>query len=296
MNEPIIKTIEKSYAKLNLALDVLNRRDDGYHDLHMVMQSISLHDVVTVQKTTGADISISCNLPYIPTCEKNIAHKTAKVFMNELEKSFGVNIDIQKNIPAGSGLAGGSANAASVLIGLNKLHNFPFDDEKLIEIGKAAGADVPFCIAAQLSNGTYCAVAKGIGEKLTKITPLDGVVFVLVKPKISISTKWAFGQLDTDRISRRPNIDQVIEGIKDGDIAKIAQNTANVLEGVVSERYPSIEKLKNDMKNFGARFSLMSGSGSTIFGGFDDKRKAYRAFEHFEKLRHFTWMSGKIET
>ena len=286
MNE----TIERSYAKLNLALDVLRRRDDGYHELAMIMQSIDLGDIVTVRKTATADISISCDNPYIPTDERNIACKAAYAFMDELDESFGVNIDIQKNIPIGGGLAGGSANAASVLIGLNKIANLPFDNQKLSEIGKAVGADVPFCIAAQLADRKYCAVAEGIGERLTPISPLTDVVYVLVKPKFSVSTKWVYGNLDVSKISRRPDIEQVIAGIEACDIGKIAKNTANVLEGVTIGRYPLIEKLKNDMRSCGARLSLMSGSGSTVFGVFDDKRKAYKAFEHFEKLRGFVFM------
>jgi 4-diphosphocytidyl-2-C-methyl-D-erythritol kinase len=160
-----------------------------------------------------------------------------------------------------------------------------------MEIGKSVGADVPFCIAAQLANGKLCAFATGIGERLTPIDNLTGVTFVLVKPKFSASTKWVFENLDISKISKRPDIEQVVAGINSGDVEKIAQNTVNVLEGVVAARYPLIEKLKNDMRNFGSRFCLMSGSGSTVFGAFDDKRKAYKAYEHFEKMSDFVWMS-----
>jgi len=285
MNE----TIERSYAKLNLALDVLRRRDDGYHDLSMIMQAIDLCDIVTVRKT-AADISMACDNPYIPTDERNIAYKAAKAFMGELIEPFGVDINIQKKIPIGGGLAGGSANAASVLIGLNKIANLPFDNQKLMEIGKTVGADVPFCIAAQLAEGKYCALAEGIGERLTPISPLCDVIYVLVKPKFSVSTKWVYGHLDVSKISKRPDIEQVIAGVEACDIAQIAKNTANVLEGVTIGRYPLIEKLKNDMRSHGARLSLMSGSGSTVFGVFDDKRKAYKAFEHFEKTQGFVFI------
>jgi len=289
MNQ-MIKTTEKSFAKLNLALDVLFERDDGYRELSMIMQAIPLCDVVSISKTSGTEILVSCDKFHIPSGEKNIAYQAASVFMSELGEPFGIEISIEKNIPSGAGLAGGSANAASVLIGLNKLADFPFDVEKLAALGKSVGADVPFCIAAQLSGGEYCAIAEGIGEILTPITPLSDVNFVLVKPKISISTKWTFANLDISKISRRPNIELVVEGIAESDLAKIAQNTANVLEGVVAARYPLIEKLKNDMRNFGSRFCLMSGSGSTVFGVFDDKRKAYQAFEHFERTQDFAWI------
>ena len=284
------KTTEKSFAKLNLALDVISRLENGYHELSMIMQSIELHDIVTVELQTRNEILISCNKDYIPTDERNVAYKAAAAFMDEFGERFGVNIDIQKSIPVGGGLAGGSSNAASVLIGLNKLTRFPFDNEVLMKIGKTVGADVPFCMAAQLAKEDFCAIAEGIGEQLTPIENKIDAIYVLVKPKFSISTKWAFTNLDIAKVSRHPNISAVVSGIKDGDFNIVAKNTANVLEGVVSARYPLIEKLKNDMRSFGSKFCLMSGSGSTVFGAFDDKRKAYSAFEHFDKTQEFAWI------
>jgi len=281
----------QSYAKLNLALDVLRRRDDGYHELAMIMQSIALCDIVTLTKT-DAGISISCDNPRIPIGEKNIAYKAAQTFFAQLGKQFGVNIHIEKNIPSGAGLAGGSANAASVLIGLNELTEFPFSPERLTELGKTVGADVPFCVSAQLANGNFCAISEGIGEILTPITPLDGVIFVLVKPKFPVSTKWAFENLDISKISRRPNIEKIVKALAKRDIAKISKNTANALEGTVTARYTLIEKLKNEMKAAGGKLCLMSGSGSTVFGVFDDKTKAHKAFEHFEQTQDFAWISG----
>jgi len=287
MNE----TIEKSFAKLNLALDVLSRRDDGYHELSMIMQSVELHDIITIKKTPKPDISISCNKYYIPTNEANIAYKSAKAFIDLLNERAGVEINIEKKIPVGAGLAGGSANAASVLLGLNKIFGNPFELEKLMELGRSVGADVPFCMAAQMTGGNYCALAEGIGDKLTQIPNLTDVVYLLVKPKISVSTRWVYENLDVTKISRHPDIEKVVEGLALGDISLVSQNTANVLEGVVLARYPMIEKLKNEMRNSGAKFSLMSGSGSTVFGVFDDRRRAYKAYEYFEKSQKFVWMS-----
>jgi len=176
------------------------------------------------------------------------------------------------------------------LIGLNKLANFPFNNDKLMKIGKTIGADVPFCIASQLTNGNFCAHASGIGEKLSPIENNTDVTYVLVKPKFSVSTKWAFEHFDISKMSKQPNIDAVVAGIENNDIETVAKNTANVLEGVVAARYPMIERLKNDMRNFGCKFCLMSGSGSTVFGVFDDKRKAFRAYEYFDKTQEFTWI------
>jgi len=287
------KTIEKSFAKLNLALDVVSKRADGYHELSMIMQSIELHDIVAIEKRNDEKILISCDKHYIPTDERNIAHKAATVFMNNFSERFGVNIDIQKNIPCGAGLAGGSANAASVLIGLNKLLSFPLSDEVLMKIGESVGADVPFCIASQLSGENFCAVAEGVGEKLTPIENNIDATYVLVKPKFSVSTKWAFENFDISKISKCPNVEKVIAGLASNDVGMVSENTANVLEDVVITRYPLIEKLKNDMRNFGSEFCLMSGSGSTVFGMFDDKRKAFKAYEYFEKSQEFVFITSQ---
>jgi len=290
MNNLISKVSEKSFAKLNLALDIISRLENGYHELSMIMQSIELCDFVAIERREDGEIQISCDKDFIPINEQNIAFKAANAFMTEFGEPFGISIDIQKNIPAGGGLAGGSSNAASVLIGLNKLANFPFDNETLMRIGKTVGADVPFCIAAQLAKGEFCALATGIGEKLTQIENKIDVTYVLVKPKFSISTKWAFENVDISKMSKHPNIDAVIEGLNTDDVDMISKNMANVLERVVAARYPLIEKLKNDMRNFGCKFCLMSGSGSTVFGAFDNQRKAFKAFEHFDKTQEFAWI------
>ena len=279
----------KSYAKINLALDVIKKREDNYHELSMIMQSIGLYDTLTINKTDKAGINLSSDKPYLPTDSKNVAYKATELFFQRAEIKCGIDIFIEKNIPVGAGLGGGSSNAAAVLLALNDIFGQPIKHEELIELGKTAGADVPFCMLGG------CAHAGGIGEKLTSINSALNVTYVLVKPKLSISTSEVYQGLDISQIDSRPDIDEVISGITAGDIRKISANTANVLESVVLKRHPGIEKLKIKMKNFGAKIALMSGSGSTVFGMFTDKHKAYKAYEYFEGTEDFAWL-GRAES
>ncbi len=264
--------IYKSPAKINLSLDVVSKRCDGYHELKMIMQTVSLYDEINIEKDDN--ISIDCNKKNIPLNKKNLAWKAADAFFEYTSIKGGCKIFINKNIPDGAGLGGGSSNAATVLLALNELYNTNLTDDELINIGVKIGADVPFFIL----KGTC--LAEGIGEKLTKIENNTNPYVLIYKPQFSISTKWAYENLKLDR---KPvyNINKIIENLKDKNYNY--NDIFNYLEDVSISKYPEINNIKNKMKNLGATASLMSGSGSSVFGIFDDEIAAKKAFENFEK-------------
>lgn len=244
----------KAYAKINLSLDIVGVRDDGYHLIKTVMQSISLHDVVSVKKSAD-EITISCNDPAVPCDERNIVYKCAKRFFERIKKSFGVHIDIQKNIPSQAGLGGGSADGAAVLVLLNRLCGDTLTTQELCEIGAAVGADIPFCIVGG------CVLCEGIGEVLTPIESKVELDLCIVKPEFSVSTVEAYRAFDNAKILSRPDTDTVIKALENGNKAALAGNLVNVLE--MDER---IDKIKNGLVESGAITACMSGSGSAVFG------------------------------
>ncbi|MDI3534011.1 MAG: 4-diphosphocytidyl-2-C-methyl-D-erythritol kinase [Thermosediminibacterales bacterium] len=263
----------KARAKINLSLDVLDRRNDGYHDIETVMQSLELHDTI-VLKEKGKGIELRCSDPEIPTDESNLAFKAAKSIMDLFEIKQGISIEIQKNIPAAAGLGGGSADAAAVLTGLNQLWRLGLNREELSGIGKNIGADVPFC----LHGGT--ALCRGIGEKITELPPLPKLNLILLKPFINISTAWAYNKYDEiSHILTRPNTAAIIKALEKKDVMTLAQNLCNVLEQVVINKFPFVEDLKALLKSVGALGSLMSGSGSCVYGIFNDESTAVRAYK-----------------
>lgn len=269
----------KALAKINLGLDVLGRRENGYHDVRMVMQTIYLYDNVTMEKTEEAGIQLECNLFYLPVDETNIAYKAAKLLMDEFDIKEGVRIVLDKHIPVAAGLAGGSANAAAVLVGMNRLFSLGLSQQQLMERGVSLGADVPYCVM----RGTV--LAEGIGEVLTPLPPLPKCYVLIAKPGISVSTKTAYEKLDSQEISEHPDIDGILEGLDKQDIYKVASSMGNVLETVTIGDYPIIEEIKNVMKEEGALNAMMSGSGPTVFGIFDDKSKARQAQERMRQLQ-----------
>lgn len=268
----------KSLAKINLGLDVLGRRENGYHDVRMVMQTIYLYDDVTLNKTEESGIQLKTNLTYLPTDEKNIAYKAAKMLIEEFNIKEGVEIILNKHIPVAAGMAGGSSNAAAVLVGMNRLFNLGLSQEKLKERGVKLGADVPYCIM----RGTV--LAEGIGEVLTPLAPMPKCYVLVAKPGISVSTKTVYEKLDAKEIENHPDIDGVIAGLDEGDLKKIAASMGNVLENVTITDYPIIEDIKNVMKEEGALNAMMSGSGPTVFGIFDDKQLARKAGQKIKEL------------
>ena len=258
-------------AKINLFLDIRGKRSDGYHIVSMVMQSISLCDEITVSRTDDGDIKIVCSDENIPLDETNTVYKAVELFFKETEKeNKGIEIKIKKNIPTEAGLGGGSTDAASTLFGMNKIFDLGISQSKLMEMGLKIGADVPYCIM----RGT--ALAEGIGEKLTRLTPMPHCWLIVAKPPINVSTKLVYESLDMGGISKHPDIDGIMDAIKRGDVEGVAQNMGNVLEDVTIPLYPVIDSIKKQMLKNGAIGAMMSGSGPTVFGIFPDEQTALR--------------------
>ncbi|MBM6826159.1 4-(cytidine 5'-diphospho)-2-C-methyl-D-erythritol kinase [Mordavella massiliensis] len=261
----------KALGKINLGLDVLGKRPDGYHDVRMVMQTIYLYDQITITKRKEPGIGLSTNLFYLPVNENNLAYRAAKLLMDEFEIRSGVDIFLEKHIPVAAGMAGGSSNAAAVLYGINRMFDLGLSTEELMKRGVSLGADVPYCIM----RGTV--LAEGIGEILTPLPPMPRCQIVVAKPPVSVSTKMVYEKIDSRRIVEHPDIDGIIEGLKEGDVTKIASRMGNVLEQVTVEEYPVIDKIKKLMDEGGAKGAMMSGSGPTVFGIFTEKSLAKKA-------------------
>ena len=270
------RAVANSYAKINLTLDVLGKREDGYHDVKMIMQTVSLSDLVLIDKAYE-DISISTNLRFLPNNEKNIAYLAAREFFDYTQIRSGCKILIHKNIPVAAGLAGGSGNAAAVLSALNMLYNTQLTTEELCNIGVKLGADVPYCI----TGGT--ALAEGIGEKITHLPPLGKAVILMVKPAINISTASIYQAIDSEEIPKRPDTEAMLSAINTRDIASIAGNLFNVMGYVTEKQHPIIKGIRRKMMINGALGAVMSGSGPTVFGIFPDyysAKKAHDSFSH----------------
>ncbi|MBR2846615.1 MAG: 4-(cytidine 5'-diphospho)-2-C-methyl-D-erythritol kinase [Clostridia bacterium] len=273
------KIVMRSYAKVNITLDTLRKRDDGYHDVKMIMQSVSLYDKITIRKADR--IKISTNLKFLPTNEKNIAYKAAALFMENFPACRGARIDISKWIPVSAGLAGGSSNAAAVLVGLNKLYDNPFSEDELLKMGEKLGSDVPFCI----TGGT--ALSEGRGEVLTPLTALpEDTVILIAKPPVHVSTAEVYGRLNVNKLAEHPDTAGAISAIENGDINGVAIRMFNVLETVTAPEHPAIGELKLKMIRLGALGSVMSGSGPSVIGIFKNKTDAINAKKELsESLR-----------
>lgn len=271
------RAIVKSYAKINLTLDVLGRLENGYHEIESIMQTVNLFDLIIIDKTPK-DIYIHTNLKFLPDNEKNIAYKAAELFFRETRIKGGAKILIHKNIPVAAGLAGGSGNAAAVLAALNVLYNVYMSDEELCKMGAMLGADVPYC----LLGGTM--LANGIGEKLTPIHSLGKYIVLLVKPPINVSTQSIYEYIDTVKIEKHPDMNMMLEAIKSGEIKKVANGLLNVMEKATVNIHPVIRGIKEKMMLNGAAGALMSGSGPTVFGLFDDYKTAKLSHDSFSKL------------
>lgn len=267
----------KSLAKINLGLDVLGKRENGYHDVRMVMQTIYLYDHVTLQKKETPGIDLKTNLFYLPVDEKNIAYKAAKMLIDEFQIKSGISITLDKHIPVAAGMAGGSSNAATVLVGMNRLFNLGLSEKDLMERGVKLGADVPYCVM----RGT--ALAEGIGEELSSLPPLPKCYILIAKPSISVSTKTVYEKLDAHEIEVHPDIDGILRGLEAEDIEKVAASMGNVLERVTIEDYPIIEEIKEVMKAEGALNAMMSGSGPTVFGIFMDRKLGKQAQKRIQQ-------------
>ena len=265
----------RAYGKINLGLDVLRKREDGYHDVRMIMQTVGLYDQIDLFFRQASGIQIETNLPYLPVNENNLVYKAAQMLMEEFQVTNGVFIRLRKMIPVAAGMAGGSSDAAAVLVGINKMFHLGLSMEELMERGVKIGADVPYCIM----RGT--ALSEGIGEKLTALPPMPQCQVLLAKPAISVSTKYVYENLCANSLKpqQHPDIDGMIEAIGEGNLLEVSKHLGNVLELVTARKYPVIEEIKNVMRRHGALGALMSGSGPTVFGLFDNPKAASDAYE-----------------
>ncbi len=265
----------KAYGKINLGLDVLRRREDGYHDVRMIMQTVGIFDRVDLIWKEEPGIQVETNLYYLPTNENNLVYKAAKLLMDEFQVQEGLLIRLRKFIPVAAGMAGGSSDAAAVLFGVNKMFRLGLTTEELMERGVKIGADVPYCIL----RGT--ALSEGIGEVLTSLSPVPQCQVLVAKPGINVSTKFVYENLHANdlRPEQHPDIDGMIRAIKAQDLQGIADKLGNVLETVTVKEYPVIQEIKDKMLEFGAIGSLMSGSGPTVFGLFTNPKVAQEAYE-----------------
>lgn len=273
--------IRNAYAKINLGLDVLRRREDGYHEVKMVMQTISLHDVLTFEETEQAGIVLVTNdRPELPEdAQDNLVYKAANLVRETFGIDQGVRITLEKNIPIAAGMAGGSTDAAAVFHGLNELWGLSMSTERMQELAVRLGADIPYCIM----GGT--ALSEGIGEKLTPLPSPPDAVVLIAKPQISVSTKYVYENLHADQLRQHPDIDGMVAAIREGSLLGITERMENVLETVTQTAYPVIGQIKELMRKEGAMNSLMSGSGPTVFGIFDNKEKAEAAGQRIRESR-----------
>ena len=262
----------KALAKINLGLDVVRRRDDGYHEVRMIMQTINLFDRLEIKKIKESAIKIHTNLFFLPVNENNLVYKAAKLLIDEFGIQEGVSVGLTKKIPVAAGMAGGSTDAAAMLFGMNRLFGLGLSKKQLMERGVKIGADVPYCIM----RGT--ALAEGIGDKLSPLPAMVKSPVLIAKPQISVSTKFVYQNLKLDNKTVHPDIDRLIEDIRNKDLKAVSDHMGNVLESVTIPNYPVISQIKEQMMDSGAVGSMMSGSGPTVFGLFDDSRTAQLAF------------------
>ena len=263
----------KALGKINLGLDILGRRENGYHDVRMVMQTVYLYDKVTLEKTREPGIEICTNLGFLPVNENNIAYKAADLMIREFGIQEGMRITLEKHIPVAAGMAGGSSNAAAVLFGMNRMFSLGLSDEELKNRGVTLGADVPYCIM----RGTV--LAEGIGEILTPLPAMPKCYVLIAKPPLSASTKTVYEKIDEEGILWHPDIDGILAGLNEGNLEKIAGSMGNVLEQVMLKDYPVLNQIKDTMKQAGAMNAMMSGSGPTVFGIYESRSTAKVAAE-----------------
>lgn len=269
----------RALAKINLGLDVLRKREDGYHELRMIMQTINMYDQLDIEISKTPGIKITTNLPFIPVNESNLVYKAAKLLMDEFQVEQGITVDLQKFIPVAAGMAGGSSDAAATMIGVNRLFGLGLSVKELMERGVKIGADVPYC----LLRGT--ALAEGIGDKLRALPACPDCYVLIGKPAISVSTKFVYENLHANELEYHPEIDKMLDTIQWHNLNKIADCMGNVLETVTIPHYPVIQEIKDHMKEHGALNAMMSGSGPTVFGLFDDKATAENACEALRASR-----------
>lgn len=265
----------KAYGKVNLGLDVVRKREDGYHEVRMIMQTVGVYDKIDLRRSQEPGIRVETNLYYLPNNENNLAYKAAHLLMEEFGVKEGIDIQIRKFIPVAAGMAGGSTDAAAVLFGVNKMFTLGLSMEELMERGVNLGADVPYCVM----RGT--ALSEGIGEILTPLPPMPQCKILIAKPSLSVSTKFVYEnlRLNTLKPEEHPDIDRIADAIRRQDLYAVAKNLGNLLETVTIPAHPVIQDIKEKMKELGAVNALMSGSGPTVFGLFTSPAAAEHAYE-----------------
>ena len=267
--------VRKAYGKINLGLDVIRKREDGYHEVRMIMQTVGLYDLLKMRKIAEDRITMHCNLSFLPVDERNLVYRAVKIMKETYGLRGGIEIDLQKRIPVAAGMAGGSSDAAAVLFGVNKMFSLGLTTEQLMDRGVKIGADVPYCVM----RGT--ALSEGIGEILTPLPVPPQCQVLIAKPGISVSTKFVYENLHANELrpEQHPDIDGMMEAIKQKDLYGIADRFGNVLENVTIPAYPVIQEIKDLMLEQGAIGALMSGSGPTVFGLFTNPKAAAKAHE-----------------
>jgi len=277
-----MKVTVKAPAKINLYLDVVAKRQDGYHDIKSIMHTVSLADLVTVEKTSDGRITLTSNFPHVPTDEKNIAYKAAKKFLEVASIKDGVKIHIEKHIPVSSGLAGGSTDAAATLKGLNKIYNEPLTNSELLDLGATLGADVPFCILGG------CAACEGLGEIMTPLPKFDAKYVLVVRGGEGVSTPKAYGMIDElygEKVNcSHGDYDAALNAINTNDIGKLINSAYNIFEEVILPIHSTAKKQKDILYENGAEFCMMSGSGPAVFAFFKDQLTATTAASAIRKF------------
>lgn len=278
-----------SYSKINLTLNILSRREDGYHEIETIMQSINLADQVIITEEKEG-IKIKCNHPEVPVNANSLAYRSAEKIINRYGIKKGVKIEIEKKIPLASGLAGGSANSATILIGINKLFSLNLSNEDLRGIGEELGMDVPFFI----QNGTALAYQRG--EKLAPLSSINPPLWMIIlNPGFNISTNWAYNNLDLDSIKReKNNTKAMLKALKEGKSQEIAKNLFNSFESLIIKKYPEVGRIKNRLIEEGVLGALMSGSGPTVFGITQNKEEALKIYEKLKPEYKFIWVVHTI--
>lgn len=273
------KIIQKAYAKINIGLDVLRRRADGYHEVKMIMQTVDICDELVLEKREQPGIELRTDNSELPLDGDNLICKAAKLLFREKDIREGVEITLTKRIPIAAGMAGGSADAAAALRGLNELFGMGYSIPELQALGVKLGADIPYCIV----GGTM--LSEGIGEILTPLPAPPKAHLVIAKPDINVSTAFVYGNLQADRLTRHPDIDGMTDALRRQDLDGITARLGNVLETVTVREYPVIERIKELLREQGAENALMSGSGPTVFGIFKERETAMRAAQAVERGR-----------
>ena len=275
----IDKTTQRAYAKINIGLDVLRRRADGYHEVKMIMQTVDIYDELVLERRKQPGIELRMDNSDLPSGGDNLICRAADLLFREKEITGGVNISLTKRIPIAAGMAGGSADAAAALRGLNELFDMGYSLKELQALGVGLGADIPYCLA----GGTM--LSEGIGEILTPLPAPPAAHLVIAKPDINVSTAFVYGNLHADRLAWHPDIDGMIAALQKGDLDGITGRLGNVLETVTVKAHPVIEQIRELLRKQGAENALMSGSGPTVFGIFKEKETAARAAEAVERGR-----------